>query len=93
LVVPCGIDETLEIVGWAPVQGVFRGAVIHPVGMVAARNPDGIQSALLSQIAGQHAIIDRFIHADVEGPAALFCGSDRGGERTAVMYSLIVTAG
>src|SRR3954465_13757281 len=91
LVVPCGIDETLEIVGRAPVEGVFRSAVIHPVGVVVARNPDRVQPALLPPIAGQHAIIARLIHADVEGPAAnagVVDGKDDGCDEIVEMHEV-----
>src|SRR5438045_2258554 len=70
LVVPGGIDQAREIVSRAPTECVFCRGVVHPVGMIAARNPDRFHSLLVAQIRGKRTIIDGFIHADVEGLAA-----------------------
>lgn len=67
LVSPGFVDEQLEIDAWAPAEEEFCFGVVEPSGMKGSFDRNRWECSRLSQVVSEFLVVNRFIHADVEG--------------------------
>ena len=69
MVGPGFVDQAMEIVVGAPGEQGFCFGVVEPGGPVRRGDVDGRKIASLAEVLGGLAVVDRFVHGNVEDVA------------------------